>query len=152
MSSVPIRRSHRLIPHTADAGLEARAPALPALFEEAAAALGELTADVEAGPPAGRAPDDEDVELEAPDLPALAFTWLGELIALIDVRRSAIVGATVRSIEGSDPGWRLEGGVRLVPFDGRAVRRRDDVKSPTYHGLRVEPVEGGWRLVAYVDI
>jgi SHS2 domain-containing protein len=51
------------------------------------------------------------------------------------------------------PTWRLRAEGALVAFDGRAVRRRDDVKSATYHALAVGPVPGeGWTLDCIVDI
>lgn len=160
-----VARSHRLLPHTADAGLKATAPDLPGLFEEAALAVAELTSDgaAEAAASTGAAvePDGpgtvdlvarETLALVAPDLPALAFAWLDELIGLIDARASAVAGTEVRSVEAMADGWRMAAQVRLMPFDGRRVRRRHDAKSATYHGLVVEAVAGGWRLVAYVDV
>ncbi len=154
---MPTPRSHRLLPHTADAGIEASAPRLPELFEEAALALAELTSDRltavggDAGGAASGGPT-ERVELVAPDLPALAFAWLDELIGRIDAGASALAATEVRAIEPVGGGWRLEAGVRLVPFDGVRVRRRAEAKSATYHGLTVEPTRGGWRLVAYLDV
>jgi SHS2 domain-containing protein len=49
-------------------------------------------------------------------------------------------------------GWTLEGSARFVPIGLRDVRPRHDVKSATYHGLRVERLAGGWSLTAYLDI
>jgi SHS2 domain-containing protein len=150
---MPIPRSHRLLPHTADAGLEATAPGLPELFEEAALALAELTSDrAPAADPGAGGPAAEAVELSASDLAALAFAWLDELIGRIDMRASALDGTDVRSIEPVRGEWRLEAAVRLVPFDGVRIRRRAEAKSATYHGLAVEPAGDGWRLVAYLDV
>ncbi|HXG40657.1 MAG TPA: archease [Candidatus Limnocylindrales bacterium] len=141
-------RGHELLPHTADARLRAWAPDLAGVFEEAALALAELSADV--GAPAGtgeRIP----IEVEAVDLPGLAFAWLNELIGLADVH-GAIAGVRVEAVERtSGDGWRLRGEARFVPFDG-AARPRIDVKSATYHGLTVEEAETGWRLMAIVDL
>ncbi len=150
---------HQILAHTADAGLRAQAADLATLFAEAAAALAELGADVDpyaVGLPVER------VELEALDLPGLAYAWLNELISLADARRAALRGGVVESLEQVAPpgeagdeasrSWRLVGRVRLAAFDDRAVRARLGVKSATYHGLRVEPVEGGWALTAYLDI
>lgn len=53
-----VPRSHRILAHTADAGIAAEGPTLEALFEEAAAAIAELSADVDraALPPAEEGP------------------------------------------------------------------------------------------------
>lgn len=151
-----VPRGHRILPHTADAGIAADGPTLEALFEEAAAAIAELSADVEAPEPseAGEAPGRHvrrSVELSAPDLVGLAFAWLNECIGLVDVV-GAIVGCRVFAVDVRSGEARLRASVDLVPFDGIRVRRRADVKSATYHGLAVEPVPGGWRLTAYLDL
>ncbi len=143
-------RGHELLPHTADAGLRARAADLPALFEEAAACLAELAADVDQGGAAGEHP----IELDAEDLPALAFAWLNELISLADVRAAAIAGVRVTVVTVEPAGGRvgLKATVALVPY-GRRARPRVDVKSATYHRLAVEPDPGGgWVLTAYLDV
>jgi SHS2 domain-containing protein len=144
-------RGHELLPHTADAGLRAWAPTLAGLFEEAADALAALAADIAAGV----RPDREaDIDLDAADLDALAFSWLNELIGLIDVH-GALVSARVGGLAQS-PGsgrWELRAEARLVRIDGLAVQRRDDVKSATYHGLAVAPTTaGGWSMTAYLDL
>lgn len=152
-----VPRGHRILPHTADAGIAAEGPTLEALFEEAAAAIAELSADLErAGESdAGERPTARhlrrSVELAAPDLVGLAFAWLNELIGLVDVV-GAIVGCRVFAVDVGPDGARLRASVDLVPFDGVRVRRRADVKSATYHGLVVEPVVGGLRLTAYLDL
>jgi SHS2 domain-containing protein len=53
-----VPRGHRILPHTADAGIAAEGPTLEALFEEAAAAIAELSADVDRAAPtqAGEGP------------------------------------------------------------------------------------------------
>lgn len=159
-------RGHEILAHTADAGLGARAPDLPALFEEAAAALGELAADVDPGEPA----DDVPVELSAPDLVGLAYAWLNELIGLADARAAAVARARVERVAFEQAAPRavgpgesavdrrdeqaavLRATVGLVPCGPRA-RPRLDVKSATYHGLAVEPRPGGgWILTAYLDV
>ena len=145
---VATARGHEFLPHTADAGLRAWAPDLPALFEEAAAALGELSADVAPHAPSGIA---QRIDLAAGDLPGLAFGWLGELIGLVDVR-GAIAGTSVDELAREGGQWRLQAWVTLLPFGGATVRRRADVKAPTYHRLAVEQTEGGWSMTAYLDI
>ena len=47
----PSPRRHEIVGHTADIGLTATAPDLPSLFEEAALALAEVSADVDPHPP-----------------------------------------------------------------------------------------------------
>lgn len=164
-------RDHRLLPHTADVGLEATAPDLVGLFEELAYAIAGLSADVT--PEAlldleGAAlPRPEPVVLRAADLPALAFAWLDELVGRIDVA-GALVAVAVEAVDEAPPagadadvagapetdaGWILRGRIATLPFDGERVRRGTDIKAPTYHRLTVEPEPGGgWRATAVLDI
>ncbi len=146
-------RGHEQLPHTADAGMRAWAPDLPALFEEAAVALAETSADLSddvlIGAPVA-------IELAAGDPVGLAFAWLNELIGLADSRGLALARTEVERVDahesGGLPAWRMRGHAWFVPLDGASVRRRIDVKSATFHGLRVERAGDGWALVAYLDV
>lgn len=147
-------RRHEAIAHTADVGLRATGPDLAALFEEAAAALADLMADVAGG---AAALPDETVRLEAADLPALAYAWLNELVGLADARRATLVATTVERLDrtvllGPVDRWRLVGVVSLAPLADPAVRPRLGVKSATYHRLAVEAVPDGWAMTAYLDV
>lgn len=159
------RRSHEALPHTADAGLRARAPDLAALFEEAAAALAELAADVA---PDARRTSEARIELRAADLVGLAFAWLNELIGLSDAGRGPLAATAVERIAaigsaepapttgsaapGPAGGWSLIGRAWFARADGDRVRPRVGVKSATFHGLSVEESPAGWSLVAYLDV
>jgi SHS2 domain-containing protein len=145
-------RRHRVVGHTADVGLEASAPELSALFEEAAAALAEIAAD--AGP--DRAGGTEAIELEADDLEALAYAWLNELIGLAQSRGQALTATDVAAVERThEGGWRISASARFAPFAIRGsdgARARVDVKSATYHRLTVRRDPDGWMMTAYLDV
>ncbi len=161
-------RGHRLLPHTADTGLEARGPDLAATFEEAGFALAGLTADIapeallELGGAERALPPMTKVQVGGRDLAALAFAWLDELVGRVDLH-GALAAIEVESVEGGSStgdmeagpgaGWTLRARVATLAFDGRRVRRRADVKAATYHGLEVAPEPGGgWHLTAYLDV
>lgn len=143
-------RGHEALPHTADVGLRGWGPTAAAAFEEAGAALAELTAEFVAPEGVHRARR-EAIALEAHDLVGLAYAWLNELVALVDIH-GAIADVEIASIERTTDDWRLRGRVGLAPFDGQVVRRRADVKSATYHGLSVVDDDGAWTLTAYIDV
>lgn len=165
--SAPTRahRSHEAVPHTADAGLRACAPDLAALFEEAAAALAELAADVA---PDARRTSEVRIELRAADLAGLAFAWLNELIGLSDAGRGPLAATAVERIaplgsarpapsaDAAAPrpagGWSLIGRAWFARVDRDRVRPRVGVKAATFHGLFVEESPAGWSLVAYLDV
>jgi SHS2 domain-containing protein len=145
---------HRELPHTADAGFMAAASDLPALFREAATALSEISAEIAPGlaPSIWHA-----VELEAGDLPALAYAWLNELIALRDIHHAAVVAASLVQVDGpSNDGaggtWSLRGRVGLCPYIEGGVRVLREPKSATYHGLVLKRSDGCWTLRAYLDL
>ncbi len=142
-------RRHELVAHTADVGIRAQAPDLAGVFEEAAAALAELAADVEPGAPELPA---EPVALAAADLAELAYGWLNELIGLADARRAALVAARIEEVAEEGGEWLLAGSVRLAAYDGQTVRPRLGVKSATYHELTVERRADGWTLAAVLDV
>lgn len=147
-------RRHAIVPHTADAGFRVAAPTLASLFEEAASALGDFTADLAPGTCASTW---EAIEIEEIDLPGLAYAWLNELVALGDVYHGAIVDVTVDSVDqlaGERPNrpWRLHGRVGLYPYTSGGARPRRQVKSATYHRLEVERRGRGWTMLVYLDI
>lgn len=142
------RRGHAVVGHTADVGLRATAPKVEALFEEAAAALAELGADV------GRTDRLQSVSIEiaAEDLEQLAYRWLNELIGQSDERGEALARTEVAGIESSEEGCVLRGRAWFAPFDWLEVRPRIGVKAATMHRLRVARTPDGWELEAYLDI
>lgn len=174
-------RGREILPHTADTGLRAWAPDLPGLFEEAAAAVAEIAAEVPAevravvasgvpgggiaagvpgdgiasGVPGGGTvvgADEDRLLLEAPDLVGLAFAWLNELVGLADVRHAALAGTSVRRVGVAAGGCQIEARAWFVDRAAPGVRLRHDVKSATYHGLVVEREGETWSLTAYLDI
>jgi SHS2 domain-containing protein len=148
------RRMYRELPHTADAGFMAAASDLPALFREAATALAEISAEIAPGVvPSIWHP----VELEAHDLPALAYAWLNELIALRDIHHGAVLATRLVQVDGpSDDAaggtWSLRGRVGLRPYVEGGVRVLQEPKSATYHGLVLKRSDGCWTLRAYLDL
>jgi SHS2 domain-containing protein len=143
-----------LIAHTADVGFRASATALPGLFEEATAALGDLGADVEPGVGPSRWAE---VAVEAADLPGLAFGWLNQAIAIAEIEHAAILGAEIDRVDrpaagARDPEWSATGRIGLRPFAAGGVKPRIHVKSATFHGLSVRRSRTGWSMRAYLDV
>jgi SHS2 domain-containing protein len=136
-------------------GLRAEAPDLPGLFEEAASALADASADRGPGDERPSPGAEAAIDLAAADLAALAFAWLNELIGLAQSRGEALSRAVVTEVEQEPDGWRLRGRAAFVPFARRGrggPRARVDVKSATFHRLAVRPARGGWEMTAYLDV
>ena len=130
--------------HTADLGLRVRAPDLDTLFVEAAACL--FSAIVE-DPAAVRPLQRIDVRIDGADREYLLFDWLRELLYRSESRHLLFGRFEVRV---SDTG--LEGTAWGEPFDPARHGLAHEVKAITYHGLKVEPADGGWLAEVIVDI
>jgi SHS2 domain-containing protein len=135
---------HETFEHTADLGLRVRAPTLDALFAEAAEALfGALVEDLRTVQPA----QPHEVTLENDDRTYLLFDWLNELLFQFDTCRSLF-----SRFEAHVTGNTLRGTAWGEPLDRARHLLSHEVKAITYHGLRVEPAEGGWLAEMIVDI
>ena len=130
--------------HTADLGLRIRAADLNTLFGEAAEAL--FAAIVE-DPSAVRTLQKEEVRLPGDAREYLLFDWLRELLYLFDGRRLVFGRFEVKLSEAG-----LEGAAWGEPLDPARHGLGHEVKAITYHGLKVEPADGGWLAEVIVDI
>jgi SHS2 domain-containing protein len=158
----------RELEHTADVGLEIRAPDLPQLFRRAA--LGAmwlvLERDVEDPGSVPAAPEAEPFQVESvpggigdsvwesrtlelveADLPALLRSWLRALLFWEETEGFVVVDAVVALLPAplcSSPtgqAFGLRGQVRGRLDGGPRVR---EIKGVTLHGLEVRDVEGAW--------
>jgi SHS2 domain-containing protein len=126
----------RFVEHTAELEVELEAGTPEGVLEEARRAFAEL-----AGTGDGEAVQ-RDVDIEAPDLPALLAAWLDELVFLADAE-----GLVAESAELTLAGPRLTGVVR-----GRLGEPRPLVKAVTLHRLRFRPEDGVWRGRVVLDV
>jgi SHS2 domain-containing protein len=130
--------------HTADLGLRVRAPDLDTLFAEAGLALfSVIIEDLSAVKDARKV----EIHLDGTDREYLLFDWLRTLLYHFDAEHLLFS--------------RFEARVRPDGLDGAAWGEsldRDrhelghEVKAITYHGLKVEPADGGWLAEVVVDI
>jgi SHS2 domain-containing protein len=138
--------------HTADIGLEIRAPDLPDLFGRAALAtlwlvLGRTSADARSGEGGGGELIRKSVELAEEDLSCLLRSWLRTVLLWEDTEGFVISGTRLMLLPtplcGAPDGqaFGLMGQVEGRFDDGSRVR---EIKGVTFHGLEVEESEGGW--------
>src|SRR5581483_3134166 len=128
--------------HTADLGLRIRAPDLDTLFAEAGQALfAAILDDLAAVQPKQQI----DVNLPADDRDYLLFDWLRALLYRFDAEHLVFARFEVHVGESG-----LTGRAWGEPLDPARHSLGHEVKAITYHGLRVEPVEGGWQAEVIV--
>lgn len=130
--------------HTADIGICVRAPNLPQLYAEAAAALsGLIVADLGAVQPR----ESVSLRITGADREYLLFDWLNELLYLFEGRRLVLSRFDVKLDEAG-----LEAEVRGEPFDAGRHRPHHEVKAVTYHELSVRERNGEWEARVILDI
>jgi SHS2 domain-containing protein len=130
--------------HTADLGLRIRAPDLNTLFAEAACALFSTLVE---DPNTVQLRQELRVELAGDDRAYLLFDWLKELLYRFDAEHLLLARFDVQV---GDAG--LTATAWGEPLDRGRHTLEHEVKAITYHGLRVEPAEGGWLAEVIVDI
>ena len=139
--------SYRVFDHTADIGLEIRAPAIETLFETAGLALFDLLADVSTVVPAQER-SFAITDADPTDLADLLVRWLSELLFVHDVERLLFSRFVVRSLEDG----RLVAKALGEPYDPTRHRMRREVKAVTYHQASVSRDDEGWTARVICDV
>jgi SHS2 domain-containing protein len=130
--------------HTADLGLRVRAANLNTLFAEAAEALfAAIVEDVNTVEP--REP--LSLRVAGTDRAYLLFDWLRSLLFQFEGERLLFRRFEVHVAEDG-----LTATAWGEPFDPARHPLSHEVKAITYHGLVVEPADGGWLAEVIVDI
>ena len=129
--------------HTADLGLLVRSESLAGLFGEAAKGLiCLLLHEVQLRPSGWR-----ELEVEAPDRELLLADYLGELLYLASVE--GLVTLKVEIVEFEPTRLRARLGVKPARELGGL---KTEIKAATYHGLRIEEIEGGFEAQVIFDV
>ncbi|MBI4050885.1 MAG: archease [Elusimicrobia bacterium] len=128
----------KIIPHTAEMGLEFWGKDLEQLFENAARGLLAVYGNVSVS-----SNEKKVVLLKSGDPESLMVSWLNEIIYLVSAQswipsQGKILSADTQTLKAEMYGGKIPGGVHLAR----------EVKAATYHGLKIE--RDGHRLKAKV--
>jgi SHS2 domain-containing protein len=134
--------TYQLFDHTADVGIEVRAPSHPELFETAALALFDLITDV--GTVEARS--ERQVTLSARDTEELLVRWLSELLFLHDAEGEMFSRFVVSLLTPTHLSARIAG----EPFDPSRHPVKTEVKAVTYHQVFVRTREDGVHEARFV--
>jgi SHS2 domain-containing protein len=131
---------------TADAAFEAFGDTLPELFENAARALFNVIVPLE------KLSNDSirDVTVTAESEEELLFNWLAELIFLKDVHGELYSYFTVKIIQGAEVSLAAE--IRGDTIDTVQEHTHTDVKAVTYHRLKIEHDDNGFKATVVLDL
>jgi SHS2 domain-containing protein len=130
--------------HTADLGLRVRAADLDTLFAEAAEAL--FSAVVE-DLTTVRPREPLKLSVAGTDRAYLLFDWLRALLLRFEAERRLFCRFEVSVADNG-----LTATAWGEPYDADRHPLSHEVKAITYHGLTVEPADGGWLAEVIVDI
>jgi SHS2 domain-containing protein len=133
-------RRHWFGEHVGEIRVDAEAPTLRELFEEAGRALAELLAERVEG---GSAGEKERVDLEERDRSALLVGWLNELIF-----RSEMTKLVYDDLRVEIEGARLAAAIR----GHRPTRARTAVKAATMHDVRIDESPDGFSASVVLDV
>ncbi len=142
-------RGHGTIEHVADMGIHGWGSSCAEAFEETAAAMFELMAELE-----GVESDREvAVSCEGTDLEELLVEFLNGLILRADIEDVVLERVAVDRLEYAGGRWRLAARARGLPRERAAGRFLTEVKAATYYGASVsENSEGRWEARCVVDL
>jgi protein archease len=137
-----------MLDHTADVGFKLGASTLEELFDEARRAL--LMVVFEHPPQQGG--QRQDIRLSAPDKETLLVRWLNEVVYLIQDSGFVPARAEIRIQETGGRGLSLEASLAVAPLLLEEYGWQGEIKSATFHGLRVSNDEVGWHARVILDV
>jgi SHS2 domain-containing protein len=137
-------RHFSVLDHTADIGLVIYGKDLASLFEHAGEGFFYLITDLKTVRPR----IEKRVILRGESLDRLMVDWLSELLYLHDVEHLLFKEFRVESVgeEG------LKAVAKGEPFQDGVHVIKTGVKAVTYHQIRVEKSNGGWRARVIFDL
>lgn len=135
------------IDHTADIGLDLRAPTLEELLVEAARGFCDSITDLQAV----RASEERTFELTATDHEELLICWLEELHFAFESDHFLPSRVEVE-LDGSGERIRLHASVHGEPYDPDRHPLKVAIKAVTYHQLQVVETDDDWQARVIFDI
>jgi SHS2 domain-containing protein len=139
-----MQAGYELFDHTADMGVRAFAPSVPELLRAAGDGLygviGDLVPEGEARP--------ERFEFTGGDLAELLRDYLAELLLVFERDHRMLTAVRVETFE---PGRLVASGESRPVSRAKSAFDRE-VKAVTYHGLEIQPIEGGYEVRYIADV
>jgi SHS2 domain-containing protein len=133
-----------ILDHTADIGIIVYGEDLKALFENAGEAFFHIITDLRKV----RRRIERRIEIRRESLDRLMVDWLTELLYLHDVEYLLFKGFKVESVGENG----LKAKVKGEPFQEGVHVIKTEVKAVTYHQIRVNQEDGGWKAQIIFDL
>lgn len=137
-------KRYELLDHTADIGIIVCGVELPETFGNAAYAMFDILTDIDEVKETGRF----DIQVSANDVEELLVTWLDELLYRYETERVIFKRFVIEDMDKTS--------LRAVAFGEKMDPLRHEIKleikSVTYHQLKVEKTDDGWRAQVIFDV
>jgi SHS2 domain-containing protein len=134
-----------LVDHTADLGMEVRAPSLSGLFEASAWALLQIILGAR---PADGVHRSRTISLSAEDAADLMVRWLGEILYLLDGEGLLVTGIDVKQVLPRS----LVAVVMTRDFNPAHDTIVREIKAVTYHQIAVTRKDEYWAARVIFDL
>lgn len=135
---------YALFDQTSDLGVEVKGTDLHNLFENAGVALFDLMTSLEKV----QIKECRDISLQSDDIELLLREWLGELLYLSIADKFLFKSFNIKEISKNA----LYAKVCGEKFDTKRHFLKREIKSVTYHQLKVKRVKGEWKARFVLDI
>jgi SHS2 domain-containing protein len=137
-------KRYELLDHTADVGIIAFGKTLPEAFGNAAYAMFDILTYAEEI----KEEQSFDVQVTASDIEDLLVTWLDELLFRYETERLLFKRFTIKSLSDTS--------LNAIIFGEKVDHKRHEIKAEiknvTYHQLKVEKTDNGWKLQVIFDL
>ena len=139
-----MNKDFEFIEHTADIGLVAYGADMKQVFANAARGLFSLVTELNLV----SEKDKHDVRVTAPDREALLVNWLNELIYLFEAK--GILFSRFEITDLTDTGLKATAYGEKINLAKHELKTQ--VKAATYHLLKIEQNDGGWKAQVIFDV
>lgn len=137
-------KRYELLDHTADIGVIAFGRDLPEAFGNAAYAMFDILTDIDSVSET----DSFDLQVSASNIEDLLVAWLNELLYRYETERIVLSKFVIDDINDSNLRATVYG-EKIAP-DRHEIKT--EIKSVTYHQLKVEKIDDGWRAQVIFDV
>jgi SHS2 domain-containing protein len=139
-----MKKAFEVLDHTADIGIIAYGADIEELFSNAALALFSLITE----PESVKEEFHLDLEVSSEDIDSLLIEWLNELIYLFDVKHILFNHFDIKSLTHNG----LKATCYGEDFDPMKHKLKAGVKAATYHMLKLDKSDDGFKAQVILDI
>ena len=139
-----MKKDFEFIDHTADISILAYGADMKQVFANAARGLFSIITELDSVAETKK----RDIRVTAPDREALLVNWLNELIYLFEVKEMLFTRFEITTI--TDTGLRAKAFGEKINLAKHELKTQ--VKATTYHMLKIEQYEDGYRAQVIFDL